>query len=453
MRQNMTNRDKVAIIGAGSSGIAACKVLKQHGVPFDCFEAGDRVGGNWVYGNSNGMSSAYRSLHINTSRPKMQYSDFPMPAHYPDFPHHAQIAEYFDQYADHFGIKPHINFRTRIASAEPVPDGGWQLTTDGGKRELYRALIVANGHHWSRRWPDPPFPGEFTGQTMHAHDYRTPDEFAGKNVLVVGFGNSGIDIAVELSRVARNSMLSVRRGFHVIPKFILGRPLDQSIVPTWFPFKLQRAILKFVLRLQQGDVTQYGLPKPDHELLHAHPTVSADLLTRLSHGDIKIKPNIQQLSGKEVIFTDNSREPVDAIIYCTGYKVDFPFFRPDLISAPNNDLPLFCRVFHPQFRDLFFIGLLQPLGAIMPLAELQSEWIADYLVGEYALPSAAEMQQAISKDREAMRQRYGNAPRHTMQVDFAPYVSAVNKERSRGAARARKLPSRAKAATATAANH
>ena len=436
----MTSINKVAIIGAGSSGIAACKVLKQHGVPFDCFEAGDRVGGNWVYGNSNGMSSAYQSLHINTSRPKMQYSDFPMPAHYPDFPHHSQIAEYFDQYAEHFGIKPHIRFRTRVNSAEPVAEGGWDVSTDDGKRERYRALMVANGHHWSRRWPDPPFPGEFTGQVMHAHDYRTPDDFTGKNVLVVGFGNSAVDIAVELSRVARGSMLSVRRGFHVIPKFILGRPLDQSIVPTWFPFKVQRAILTFVLRLQQGDVTQYGLPKPDHELLHAHPTVSADLLTRLSHGDIKIKANIKQLAAGEVIFADSSREPVDTIIYCTGYKVDFPFFRPELISAPSNDLPLFSRVFHPQFKDLFFIGLLQPLGAIMPLAELQSEWVADYLVGDYALPSIAEMMRAISNDRDAMRKRYGNSPRHTMQVDFAPYASMVKKERSRGAVRARKLP-------------
>jgi dimethylaniline monooxygenase (N-oxide forming) len=439
---------KVAIIGAGSSGIAACKVLKQHGVPFDCFEAGDRVGGNWVYGNSNGMSSAYRSLHINTSRPRMQYSDFPMPAHYPDFPHHAQIAEYFDHYAEHFGIKPHINFRTRVTSAEPLSGGGWELTIDDGRPERYRALIVANGHHWSRRCPEPPFSGEFTGHTMHAHDYRTPEEFAGKNVLVVGFGNSAVDIAVELSRVARSSMLSVRRGFHVIPKYILGRPLDQSLVPEWFPFKLQRAILNFVLRLQQGDVTQYGLPRPDHELLHAHPTVSADLLTRLTHGDIKMKPNIRQLAESEVVFADDSREPVDVIIYCTGYKVDFPFFRKDLISAPNNDLPLFCRVFHPQFSDLFFIGLLQPLGAIMPLAELQSEWIADYLVGDYALPGFNQMQHAISRDRQAMRQRYGDAPRHTMQVDFAPYVSMVKRERNRGAVRARKMPSRQRTKTA-----
>jgi len=230
----------------------------------------------------------------------------------------------------------------------------------------------------------------------------------------------------------------VRRGFHVIPKYILGRPLDQSIVPDWLPFRVQQAIFKFVLRVQQGDVTQYGLPRPNHQLLHAHPTVSADLLTRLSHGDIAVKPNIESLDGTEVRFADGSSEPVDAIIYCTGYRVDFPFFRPELISAPNNDLPLFHHVFHPDHTDLFFIGLLQPLGAIMPLAELQSEWVADYLVGKYGLPDVGEMKTVIAHEREAMRHRYGNAPRHTMQVDFAPYVRTVNRERRRGAKRTEK---------------
>ncbi|HSM85911.1 MAG TPA: NAD(P)-binding domain-containing protein [Candidatus Limnocylindrales bacterium] len=431
---------KAAIIGAGSSGIVACKVLKQHGVPFDCFEAGDRVGGNWVYENANGMSSAYRSLHINTSRPKMQYSDFPMPAEYPEFPHHAQIAAYFDHYAEHFGLKPHIRFRTRVLQCEPVNGGGWEITSDDGQTGRYSALLVANGHHWSRRWPEPAFPGEFRGQVMHSHDYKTPEGFDDKNVVVVGFGNSAIDIAVELSRVARRTMLSVRRGFHVIPKYILGRPLDQSVIPTWFPLRLQVAILKMALRLQQGDVTQYGLPKPNHELLHAHPTVSSDLLSRLAHGDIAVRPDIKLLDGGHVEFADGSREAADVLIYCTGYRVDFPFFRPDLISAPNNDLPLFCRVFHPQYRDLFFIGLLQPLGAIMPLAELQSEWIADYLTGEYALPALGDMQNAIRRERETMLRRYGNTPRHTMQVDFAPYVRMVNRERKLGAGRARKSP-------------
>jgi dimethylaniline monooxygenase (N-oxide forming) len=429
---------KACIIGAGSSGIAACKVLKQREIPFDCYEAGNRVGGNWVYDNNNGMSSAYRSLHINTSKPKMQYSDFPMPDTYPDFPHHAQIAAYFDAYAEHFGIKPHIRFNTKVLSCEPAAEGGWTVTADDGRSTRYSALLVANGHHWSRRWPEPAFPGAFSGKVLHAHDYRTPEGFAGQRVLVVGFGNSAVDIAVELSRVAARTVLSVRRGFHVIPKHILGRPLDQGAIPQSLPFSVQRAILSFVLRLQQGDVTNYGLPRPDHKLLHAHPTVSGDLLNRLSHGDIVVRPNIQSLEGADVRFTDGSRETFDTIIYCTGYRVDFPFFRPELISAPNNELPLYCRVFHPHHPDLFFLALLQPLGAIMPLAELQSEWVADYLCGDYTLPSLGEMEAAIGREREAMRKRYGNTPRHTMQVDLAPYVAMVTKERTRGAARARR---------------
>jgi hypothetical protein len=213
--------------------------------------------------------------------------------------------------------------------------------------------------------------------------------------------------------------------------------LDQQLFPDWLPYWAQSSILKMVLLLQQGPVTRYGLPKPQHKLLHAHPTVSSDLLVRLSHGDIAVRPNIRELAGDQVVFSDGSRELVDAIIYCTGYKVDFPFFRPEVISAPNNHLPLFGRVFHPQRPDLFFLGLLQPLGAIMPLAELQSEWIADYLVGDYALPPLEEMEAAIHREREAMRQRYGDAPRHTMQVDLAPYKRMLAKERKRGAARAK----------------
>src|SRR5262245_35796263 len=119
---------KACVIGAGSSGIAAVKALNERGLPYDCFEASDRVGGNWVFGNKNGMSSAYRSLHINTSRDRMAYSDFPMPADYPDFPHHSLIARYFDAYVDHFGIRDTITFETSVKRAERLPDGRFRLT-------------------------------------------------------------------------------------------------------------------------------------------------------------------------------------------------------------------------------------------------------------------------------------------------------------------------------------
>ncbi len=194
-------------------------------------------------------------------------------------------------------------------------------------------------------------------------------------------------------------------------------------------------LIGLALRIQVGRMSNYGLPEPDHPVLHEHPTVSSDILTRISHGRVKPKPNIQRLDGDGVIFTDGSRERVDCIIYCTGYKITFPFFRPEVVEAKNNELPLFRRVFHPQYRDLFFIGLLQPLGAIMPLAELQSIWVSKYLLGEYALPPQDEMLRDIQREREALRKRFGNAPRHTMEVDYDPYVREVWREMKRGAKR------------------
>ena len=132
----------VCIIGAGSSGIAGAKVLAEHGVPFDCFELSDEVGGNWAFGNANGMSSAYRSLHINTSRERMEYSDFPMPKSYPDFPHHTHIARYFDDYVDRFGIRDRIRFQTGVERAARRADGVWEITLDDGSTHRYYAFIL-----------------------------------------------------------------------------------------------------------------------------------------------------------------------------------------------------------------------------------------------------------------------------------------------------------------------
>src|SRR5882757_9653276 len=216
----MSHLPTAAIIGAGSSGIAAAKALHERGLPFDCFEASDRVGGNWVFGNKNGMSSAYRDLHINTSRDRMQFSDFPMPRSYPDFPHHTQIAAYFDDYVDHFGFRDAIRFETAIEHARQRPDGTWELECAGGAKRRYDMLIVANGHHWDARWPEPAFEGSasFEGLQLHAHDYRDNDFLAGKDVVVLGMGNSAMDIAVESSYVARSTQLAARRGAWIVPK-------------------------------------------------------------------------------------------------------------------------------------------------------------------------------------------------------------------------------------------
>ena len=435
----MATLPNACVIGAGSSGIAAAKALHERQIPFDCFEKSDRVGGNWVFGNRNGMSSAYRSLHINTSRERMEYSDFPMPKRYPDFPHHTHIAEYFDDYVDRFGFRDKITFGTGVEHAVRGDDGVWAVTLEGGEQRRYDALLVANGHHWDPRWPEPEFPGRFDGVQMHSHHYVENTDFRDKNVLVVGIGNSAMDIAVESSFVSRKTFLSSRRGAYILPKYLFGRPLDQigvNALTPLLPFGFRRAILMAMYRIGVGKVQDYGLPEPDHKIGEAHPTISSDFLNRIAHGELTWKPNVSELLGDSVKFEDGSVEQIDVIVWCTGYKVTFPFFDEDLISAPGNDLPLFRRVFRPGIDNLAFIGLLQPLGAIMPLSEAQGRWVATYLHGEYRLPPLAEMEADVRHERQRMFKRYVASKRHTMQVDFDNYLYELRKELALGAKRA-----------------
>jgi dimethylaniline monooxygenase (N-oxide forming) len=435
----MSQLPTVCLIGAGSSGIAVAKALHQHGVPFDCIEASDRVGGNWVFGNRNGMSAAYRDLHINTSRDRMAYSDFPMPADYPDYPHHSQIAAYFDAYVDHFGFRDHIIFDTKVERVVRGADGVYTVTTDDGVDCDYDVVLVANGHHWNPRWPEPAFPGSdtFEGTQIHAHEYLDPEIFEGKDVVVLGMGNSAMDIAVESSYVAKSTYLAARRGAWIVPKYLFGRPSDQLKNDPRIPFKLRQKAMHNIVRLYTGDLTRYGLPKPDHRFGEAHPTVSGRILDRIQHGRVTPKPNIERLDGRFVEFVDGTRAEVDVIVYCTGYKITFPFFDEDFLSAPDNHIALFRRVFHPDLTDLAFVGLLQPLGAIMPLAEAQGQWLAAYLRGEYALPAPGELAADIRADQQAMQKRYVASKRHTIQVDFEDYLRDLEKERSAGAERAR----------------
>jgi dimethylaniline monooxygenase (N-oxide forming) len=373
----------------------------------------------------------------------MSYSDFPTPDYYRDYPMHWQVAEYFDRYVDHFGIRNPIDFNTKVEHVERRDDGVWEVTiagdAAGGGTETreYDAILIGNGHHWDPRWPDPPFPGSdsFAGEQMHAHDYRDAGPFAGRRVVVLGVGNSGVDLACAISYAADATFLSSRRGVHVLRKRLRGKPIDQSLPPSWIPWKVKQKGFE-ILAKRSGDVSELGLPKPDHKIGHAHPTLSEELYDRLADGSVIPKPNISELAGDEVAFEDGSRARVDVVIYCTGYKVSFPFFDGGFISAPHNDLPLYRRTVHPEIDGVYFLGLAQPLGALMPLAEEQSKWIAEHLRGEYALPSREEVAADMAAERKAHAERFYKSDRHTMEVDFDEWLAGVRKERKRGAKRA-----------------
>jgi dimethylaniline monooxygenase (N-oxide forming) len=436
---------KVCIIGAGSSGIAAAQVLQARVVDFDCFEKGSKTGGNWRYENDNGMSSAYRSLHINTSRRVMAFKSLPMPESYPDYPDHFQMAAYFDEVVERYNLRGRISFNTEVLSVAPAADsaGEWDVTVEGREgrsTDRYGAVVVANGHHWDARWPEPAFPGaeEFEGEQLHAHEYREPDVLPGKRVLVLGIGNSGVDIAVESSRIAAETFVSTRRGAWVIPKYLNGKPIDEiaNSITGLAPIPVMRAVMNRSLKVAVGDPTDYGLPKPDHKLLEAHPTVSSEFLPRLGHGDITAKPNIQAFTGgKTVRFVDGSEEEIDLVVYCTGYKITFPFFDPEVLAAPDNRLLLYRRVVSVERPGIYFIGFIQPLGPIMPIAEAQSEWVADLITGRARLPAPTEMREQISAEEAKQRKRFVASKRHTVEVDFHPYLREIRRERKRATAK------------------
>ena len=430
---------RVCVIGAGSSGLAAAKALYLARVPFDCFEMGSAIGGNWLFDNPNGQSACYETLEINTSCPRMAFSDFPMPADYPPYARHDQVQTYFEAYVDHFGFRHTITFDTRVTRVEPDPTGGWLVTTDGPvgtHTRSYDAVMVANGHHWDARWPEPGYPGTFAGEQIHAHDYRSGDQLEDRDVLIVGAGNSAMDIAVEASHRARSTTLSIRRGQWVLRKMLLGRPTDQIALPGWLPWWATAARLRLGALLS-GGLTRYGLPRPEHRPGQSHPVQSERIRARLADGAITVRPAIDRFEGHRVRFVDGTTCRADLIVWATGYRVSFPFLSPDLVPVHDNELPLWKRTVHPDLPGLFFIGLLQPVGAIMPLAEAQSEWVTELLTGRYVLPADDEIRRQMEAEHERNRRQFYDSPRHTMEVDFDHYLWDLRLERRRGRDRAR----------------
>ncbi len=420
----------VCIIGAGSSGIATAKAFADRGIDFDWFEMASDIGGNWRYDNDNGRSAAYDSLHIDTSKGRMAFSDLPMPDHYPDYPHHSQVFEYFTDYVDRFALRSRVTFDTEVTSVEAMSDERWRVTTrrDGhDSTDEYDAVVVANGHHRNPRLPQ--FPGTFTGETFHSQEYRSPERLRGKRVVVLGIGNSGTDIACDLVGVAADVVLASRRGAHIIPRYLFGRPADTftSERGSKLPLRVSRAIYRVLLWLARGRQSGSGIAVPDHPLLGEHPTLSEDLLSHARRGAIVGKPNIERFSESAVYFVDGTSVDADAVVFATGYQITFPFLDRSIIDPSGNQVELYRSVVPVDHPGLYFVGLIQPLGAIMPLAELQAKWIANLLEGG-PRPNRDAMLAEIETTRRKLAGRYVPSPRHTIQVDFFPYKRILEAE-------------------------
>ena len=435
--------DRYLVVGAGSSGLAAAKNLRDRGFAVDVVEREPGLGGNWNFGAAT--SRVYDSTRMISSKPFTQFPDFPMQDADPDYLHHEQVLAYFERYAAHFGLYDVIEFDTEVASAVPLDaldappgTGGWQVelaTPTGTQVRRYAGLVVANGHNWFPKMPSYPGQDSFAGELLHSAGYKSADQLAGKRVVVVGAGNTGCDIAVEAAQRAASVHHSTRRAYWYAPKYTFGRPADQVsdlIFSLRLPVRLTQAIFAATARLVVGRYERFGLPTPDHRFLETHPIVNQQLLYYVGHGAIQPAPDIDHFETDAVVFTDGSRVEADLVVFATGYLIRFPFLPDDALPGRPDRPQLYRNVFTPDRDDLFVVGLIQPDSGQFCLVHWQTVMVAAFLELRREDPTAAReyLEQARAHRHERAQGGIAliDSSRHYVEVEHADYIRVLQRE-------------------------
>ncbi|RAJ31203.1 cation diffusion facilitator CzcD-associated flavoprotein CzcO [Kitasatospora sp. SolWspMP-SS2h] len=421
----------VCVIGAGLSGLAAAYALRERGLDFVCLERSPGVGGIWRRPSAGEPGPAYQALHLNSAKQLTGFAAFPMSDEMPLYPRHSDVAAYLREFAEWAGLLPHIEFRTEVLSVRQDAYGVWTVVSRGAAgvetRRTFDQVVVASGHHNVPTMPNPLPPGaeSFTGAMLHSMDFMDGRDFTGQRVVVVGMGASGVDIAADLSRHAARTVLSARRGLHVIPKQLHGVSVDLIAEAPWFTAKSleeQREFVEQALEVARGRMSDYGLPEPDHRIFSSAVTISDEILSRIRHGAVLPKPGIASLEGSTVLFTDGSWTEADAIVFCTGFDWRFPFLPDGHPAGATGPVRLYRRVVAPELPGLLFLGLIRPVGSITRLVEAQAQWVARLLTGEAVLPAADVMRKEIGGHLAGIERRYGMSTGSSIQVDVGSYL-------------------------------
>jgi len=424
-------KKRVCVIGAGPSGITALKNLKDKNLEVICYDRNNEVGGNWIYSEDESHSSVFETTHIISSKTLSQYEDFTFDdfdTSVSDYPSHDELRRYFQAYAKHFDLYPYIEFGTFVKHCQRTNTNNWEITiiqNNEERVEVFTDLVVCNGHHSVPRMPV--YPGSFDGQFIHSHNYKKALPFTDKRVVVIGGGNSACDVAVETSRVSSKTSISWRRGYRIVPKFFFGIPSDiVASHSAWLPIKIRSWFNEKLLKIMLGKNKLYGLQEVKTKFGETHPTINDELLYRIRHGKVHPKVDIERLERNTVIFKDGTSEEVDVIIACTGYVLKHSFFDRGFIDYSDGDVPLYLKMFHSEYHDLFFVGMFQPLGCIWPGSELQSKLLANYLTGNWKMP--ANIKTLCKKEVTNPHYKQIKTPRHTITVDYHAFRKALLKQ-------------------------
>ena len=416
---------RICVIGAGPSGITAIKNIAESGFNVKALDINSDVGGNWIYNENESHSSVFETTHIISSKSLSQFEDFHFSNNVADYPSHDELRQYFQSYAKNFGLYKHIQFNTLVRKCERQEDNNWEVTTICKNKEsveVFSDLVVCNGHHWKPNIPN--YSGNFNGSFIHSHNYKKAFPFTNKNVLVIGGGNSACDVAVETSRVSNKTFLSWRRGYRIIPKFFMGKPSDVfASYMSFLPISIRNKLAGFLAYITNGSNSNYGLLKPKHKFGETHPTINSELLYKIRHGKIFPKNDIDFFKGDYVYFKDGSNEKIDVIIACTGFILSHPFFKKNFINYTKGPVPLYLKMFHPDYDNLFFIGMFQPLGCIWPGSEQQSKLLSLALQNKWNRPK--NIVDLCNKETENPHMKQIKTDRHRITVDYHQFIKEL----------------------------
>lgn len=360
-------------------GLASARNLQKLNISFTGFDLHSDVGGLWDIDNPH--STMYESAHLISSKRMTEFSEFPMPEAAAHYPHHSQLKRYFRDFAEHFELKRHYEFNTRVLSVTPE-GAGWRLVSECAGVEqsrLFAGVLIANGTLHTPNMPS--LPGNFSGTLMHSSAYRNPELFKDKRVLIVGCGNSGADIAVDAVHHARSVDMSLRRGYYFLPKFIKGKPIDTLGAKRKLPRPIKQRIDAAMIRLIMGNPSDYGLPNPNYRMYESHPVVNSLVLHHLGHGDITPRRDIQSVEGNRISFSDGQSAEYDLVLMATGYLLDYPFIDKQHLNWPDQaDAPqLYMNVFHPEYDNLFMMGMVEASGLGWEGRNQQARLVALYI--------------------------------------------------------------------------
>lgn len=440
---NQTSEYDVAVIGAGISGIATAKCLLDDNFKIIVYEKSDHIGGLWQF-TEDGYG-VMRFTHINVSKYNYCFSDFPFPDDVPDYPSHSHMAEYIRSYAKHFDVERHINFNTEVIKIEKASEG-WKITSvqvDNKKKRqseykevFVKFVAIATGHHTKPSMPH--FEGQetFNGRIFHSVDYKDAitNGLVGKKVVVVGIGNSAVDVAVNITELAGEKPINIstRSGAWVVPNYIQGYPADLYACRLffWLPWSLSNFVFELLIQSVFGSPWHWNL-NPKMRARQTQPTVSPTLIHHIQRQNIVVKPNIAAFKGNEVIFADGSRSVADAVVCCTGYRIDLPFLGSNIkdlvVEESTNKIKLFKNVFAPEIgASLAFIGFAQPAsGGLLSISETQARWFSELCKGTIKLPPAEKMHQELKQDQQKTESIYYASARHTIQEDPMTYNDEI----------------------------